>query len=238
MAEDELEGWIYGFAFEGKLGIMMACHSSIILLPPRNSAKSLCAFPRTVTHRGGGFTYIGVTMPFVKGDPRLMGNKFGKQFYKGQFDELQPNWKGDDVSYAGLHKWLGRRKGKAPRLCEQCGRVARCHWANISGEYKRDLSDYRALCASCHKYEDYARVYGNTCKRGHEYTPENTHILKNGQRRCRICARDNARRRNGFKGKPYKLQPVCQKRFVQPQFMDRVKLLRRSAQLQNVKDGT
>lgn len=218
----------------------MACHSSTILLLPRNSAKSLCAFPRTVTHRGGGFLKIGVTMPFVKGDPRLIGNKFGKQFYKGQFDELQPNWKGDEVSYAGLHKWIIRRKGTAPRLCEQCGRVARCHWANISGEYKRDLSDYRALCARCHKFEDYARVHGNACKRGHEYTPENTYIWKGRggfHRICRTCCKERARRKHGFKGQPYKLESVCQKPFVPPQLMSHVKLLRNLPQSQGATGG-
>jgi len=27
------------------------------------------------------------------------------------------------------------------------------HWHNISGEYKRDVSDWIRLCAKCHKKE-------------------------------------------------------------------------------------
>lgn len=38
------------------------CHSSITLPPSRNSARSLCAFLRTVTHRDGGILTTGVTM--------------------------------------------------------------------------------------------------------------------------------------------------------------------------------
>lgn len=30
----------------------------------------------------------------------------------------------------------------------------RYEWANISGEYKRELSDYESLCVSCHRIKD------------------------------------------------------------------------------------
>jgi len=33
------------------------------------------------------------------------------------------------------------------------------------------------------------------CKNGHEFTEENTSILRNGERRCRQCSRDGMRRR-------------------------------------------
>lgn len=35
------------------------------------------------------------------------------------------------------------------------------------------------------------------CQRGHEFTPENTHVNKRGHRRCRRCAREDARRERG-----------------------------------------
>ncbi len=93
------------------------------------------------------------TVGFKKGDKRLIGNRNGKLFYKGQFDELQPNWKGDSVSYGGLHKWLLRRKIKT-NICEHCGDSKKTQWANKDGQYKRELSDYIELCSSCHKYYD------------------------------------------------------------------------------------
>lgn len=44
--------------------------------------------------------------------------------------------------YRSLHIWVERQKGK-PNHCEKCGDTSdrRYHWANVSGEYKREL-DY------------------------------------------------------------------------------------------------
>lgn len=61
-------------------------------------------------------------------------------------------WKGDTVSLQGLHKWVIRHLGQ-PNECEHCGKVATGHdmqWANVSGEYKRELTDWKRLCAKCH----------------------------------------------------------------------------------------
>lgn len=68
--------------------------------------------------------------------------------------ENNGSWKGDDVGYHGLHKWVHRHKTK-PVECEFCGRKDNIQWANKSGEYKRDLDDWIALCLSCHsKYDE------------------------------------------------------------------------------------
>lgn len=40
------------------------------------------------------------------------------------------------------------------------------------------------------------------CPRGHEYTPENTGLLKSGGRRCRQCVRDAYYRRRGWTKAP------------------------------------
>ena len=71
-------------------------------------------------------------------------------------------WKGDEVSYSGLHRWIRRNLGKAnrcdnpkcvyPRL-SALGKMMlapkRFHWANKSGKYLRDISDWWQLCQSC-----------------------------------------------------------------------------------------
>lgn len=66
-------------------------------------------------------------------------------------------WKGDKVGYNSLHSWIRKYKGK-PIICEHCGKEKTTpksiHWANVSGKYLRDLSDWISLCASCHKKYD------------------------------------------------------------------------------------
>lgn len=55
------------------------------------------------------------------------------------------------ISYSGLHTWLIRTYGRA-KYCEndKTHKSKRFEWANISGEYKRNISDYKQLCTSCH----------------------------------------------------------------------------------------
>src|SRR3989338_662738 len=66
-------------------------------------------------------------------------------------------WKGENVSYRRLHKWIEITLGK-PDTCEHCGRSGlkgrSIHWANKSGEYKRNLEDWLRLCAKCHGLYD------------------------------------------------------------------------------------
>jgi len=67
--------------------------------------------------------------------------------------ENASSWKGDDVGYGALHEWVVKEKGQ-PIVCEDCRRrftnTYKIHWANISGEYRRDLKDWKRLCVSCH----------------------------------------------------------------------------------------
>lgn len=81
-----------------------------------------------------------------KNNPRF------KDMHKG---DRAYNYKGDKVSYAGLHMWVSRWKGK-PNFCEICKSkdAKRYEWANKSGEYKRDLNDWMRLCKKCHFAND------------------------------------------------------------------------------------
>lgn len=66
-------------------------------------------------------------------------------------------WKGDEVGYDGLHKWVPKHLGK-PDKCEHCKKNGfsshQIHWANKSGEYKRELNDWIRLCIKCHAVYD------------------------------------------------------------------------------------
>lgn len=67
------------------------------------------------------------------------------------------NWKGDKASYAAKHIWMYTTFGK-PDTCETCGKSGlhgrNINWANLSGEYKRDRTDWLRLCRSCHAKMD------------------------------------------------------------------------------------
>jgi hypothetical protein len=75
-------------------------------------------------------------------------------------------WRGEKVGYYALHSWIRRVKVRANH-CEDCGRdtppigkgIKRNYfqWANISGQYLRELTDWKPLCYKCHKQFDGAR---------------------------------------------------------------------------------
>lgn len=69
--------------------------------------------------------------------------------------ENSPRWVGDKITYSGVHKWIKRVAGSA-KDCMECGILdaKRYEWENISGEYRRDLSDWKQLCCSCHRRFD------------------------------------------------------------------------------------
>lgn len=63
----------------------------------------------------------------------------------------------ETAKYSALHKWVAAKLGQ-PLECENCGVKGRntyqFHWANISGSYDRDLTDWARLCAKCHWHYD------------------------------------------------------------------------------------
>jgi len=71
--------------------------------------------------------------------------------------ENNPNWKGGKSWYASVHFWIKKIKGKALNYkCtfkdETC--KGRMEWSNVSGKYRRNLSDWQILCCSHHKRFD------------------------------------------------------------------------------------
>lgn len=99
------------------------------------------------------------------------------------------NWKGDDAGYDALHKWVALHKDRAG-VCSECGirprpkpsgfRQVATEWANVNGEYRRDLDDWIELCIPCHRRRDtggikhgtpgaysYHRCRCDACRRSH-----------------------------------------------------------------------
>ncbi len=67
-------------------------------------------------------------------------------------------WKGDKIGYWGVHVWIRRTLG-TPKVCQNCGSktAKKFEWANISGKYRRDISDWKRLCTKCHIAFDKSR---------------------------------------------------------------------------------
>jgi hypothetical protein len=58
-------------------------------------------------------------------------------------------WKGDDIGYKGLHKWI-REHFLPPNSCQSCGMNRNLDLANTTGVYNRDFKNWKYLCRSCH----------------------------------------------------------------------------------------
>lgn len=103
---------------------------------------------------------------------------------KGVMGKSAGAWKGDKAGYVAKHMWIISHYGKASK-CEHCDSktAKRYEWANISGNYEREVIDYKQLCPSCHRKWD----FGSICGRGHFLTKDNTRITKEGWRSCRAC---------------------------------------------------
>ena len=65
-------------------------------------------------------------------------------------DEKNKMWKGDDVGYGALHRWVRGKLGEPKKCSVDESHTAKMFvWANKSGLYKRDVSDWHELCQSC-----------------------------------------------------------------------------------------
>lgn len=93
---------------------------------------------------------------------------------------------------AVIYYWITSRAGK-PQKCDNCGATdseRRYIWTNISGEYKRELSDWKRICVSCFRRKGDLGY----CKNGHRLSKKNIAVRADGTKDCRICHRAAMRR--------------------------------------------
>lgn len=88
----------------------------------------------------------GATSQYMKGDP--------KKFCSRRCANLSMTNK-NPKTYGAIHAYVRRTFG-TPSECEHCGRnnSKKFEWANISGEYTLDRSDWARLCCQCHRRYD------------------------------------------------------------------------------------
>lgn len=105
--------------------------------------------------------------------------------------------------YVALHYWVRKQLG-TPQECENCGTTEAkfFDWANISGNYLKDISDWARLCRRCHAlFDDHIKAVTKThCRHGHEYTPENVYNAPDGDRECRECRKAQHIRGHSHRG--------------------------------------
>lgn len=102
-------------------------------------------------------------------------------------------WNTEKPGYRQLHYWVEKNLGK-PSKCENCGvtDAPRFHWSNVSGEYKKELTDWIRLCVPCHSKKDGAgkqtKAFLVYCRKGlHKRTPDNIYTNPSGIMMCRKC---------------------------------------------------
>lgn len=92
----------------------------------------------------------------------MLGKKLSlstrKKIAAAKKDKLHPAWKGDSVSYNGLHRWLRRKLG-TPQICFFCDstKLQLYDWASTERTATRNLKGYVRLCRPCHSFYDNER---------------------------------------------------------------------------------
>jgi hypothetical protein len=93
-----------------------------------------------------------------KQSKKMLKNWKENEYIEKMSEDNSNSWKGEDVGYNGLHKWVIKHLG-TPDTCEHCNKTGlkgrQIHWANKDHTYKRNLEDWIRLCVSCHKLYDF-----------------------------------------------------------------------------------
>ena len=89
----------------------------------------------------------------LKSKKRMEGNDYGK----ANNNSNNGMWKGNKAGYSALHAWVKSRLPKTDN-CECCNDSKPYDLANVSQQYRRNLSDWEWLCRRCHMLKD-GRIY-------------------------------------------------------------------------------
>jgi|SRR3990167_2573045 len=138
---------------------------------PWNKGKSMEAYPHAGFQKGHQVFAGSEKTQFQKGQSSwnsglILTNEQKKNLYrfpKGNLPfnkgkehlpaDLNGRWRGDFASYKTKHAWRSRNLVK-PLNCEACGLEKKLDWANVSGKYYREETDWMPLCRSCHIHFD------------------------------------------------------------------------------------
>lgn len=111
--------------------------------------------------------------------PQTIERQVGNYREAGPYFANRPVYTTDGIkyySYGYVHQWIRKLYGRAYKCVgEQCTGISGAYqWANISGKYLMDITDWKQLCRSCHSKFDFTpdsskkmrlSALGNTNKR-------------------------------------------------------------------------
>ena len=128
---------------------------------PWNKGLHIQSNNALVDWRAKGGTNKGKPTPWLVGRKlseetknKLRKQKLGRNNPMfGKTGEKSPVWKGELAGYYAIHKWIEAHLQKDGN-CKSCEKIYRTHWANYSGNYKRDITDFLELCPTCHSAFD------------------------------------------------------------------------------------
>lgn len=122
--------------------------------------------------------------------------------------ERRKEWADKRITqYHSIHYWVKKRLPKT-EACSWCGNQSlRIELANLSGDYKKEVSDFVWICVSCHKkydgvhelqkkYADEKWATIQFCKNGHDLQDNYyDYIMKDGRhyRECKTCNKERTR---------------------------------------------
>ena len=94
----------------------------------------------------------------------------------------------------------GRRPHPNDLPCTDCNHIyvdgeRRHEYDHFKGYEAAHHYDVQSVCTTCHAKRDSERKRQTHCKRGHEFSNENTRIAKNGTRHCLECERMHEKNR-------------------------------------------
>jgi hypothetical protein len=86
--------------------------------------------------------------------------------------ENNPNYKGNNIGYIGLHLWLRKISGH-PKKCLRCGKFGKeekgqwnIDFALIKGmKYERKVENFIGLCSKCHRAYDSSETWNQNMRK-------------------------------------------------------------------------
>mgnify|MGYP001558947747 CR=1 FL=1 len=103
--------------------------------------------------------YLEIPRRHIKYCSKECGREGKSKYWSEEYDRELRSRPWGDLSYGLKHNWIRKNYG-ARSLCDRCGKTddKKFEWANLSGLYLQDRSDWERLCCKCHRNFDFSKT--------------------------------------------------------------------------------